>query len=200
MMVKIYLYRNSSDTGADIIPLGEASEQGTGTLFTDNYLNTELIKRQKEEEQKESIDKLQELLHIDYEQALSIYNQTRTKDNAAFKRPDLYFANRKKSLNDQIREIIIPQLITRFHIEQSEKDLSGCRLFNGKYSWIKDKASDNGALLAMYFNTYLKYEIGKKREEWKESDYDIAFGKLAVAEEFVAKVLSEYLHLDNDEY
>lgn len=194
--------RNSSDTGADIIPLGEASEQGTGTLFTDNYLNTELIKRQKEEEQKqkESIDKLQELLHIDYQQALSIYNQTRTKDNAAFKRPDLYFANRKKSLNDQIREIIIPQLITRFHIEQSKKDLSGCRLFNGKYSWIKDKASDNGALLAMYFNTYLKYEIGKKREEWKVSDYDIAFGKLAVAEEFVAKVLSEYLHLDNDEY
>lgn len=194
--------RDSSDTGTDIIPLGEASEQGTGTLFTDNYLNTELIKRQKEEEQKqkESIDKLQELLHIDYEQALSIYNQTRTKDNAAFKRPDLYFANRKKSLNDQIREIIIPQLITRFHIEQSKKDLSGCRLFNGKYSWIKDKASDNGALLAMYFNTYLKYEIGKKREEWKVSDYDIAFGKLAVAEEFVAKVLSEYLHLDNDEY
>lgn len=194
--------RSSLDTGADIIPLGEASEQGTGTLFTDNYLNTELIKRQKEEEQKqkESIDKLQELLHIDYEQALSIYNQTRTKDNAAFKRPDLYFANRKKSLNDQIQEIIIPQLITKFHIEQSKKDLSGCRLFNGKYSWIKGKASDNGALLAMYFNTYLKYEIGKKREEWKVSDYDIAFGKLAVAEEFVAKVLSEYLHLDKDEY
>ena len=191
---------NSSGTSADIIPLGLAKEQGTGTLTTDTYLNTELIKKQKEEEkrQKESIDKLQELLHIDYEQALAIYNQTRTKDTALFKRPDLYFANRKKSLDDQIREILVPQLITRFHINQSEKNLANCRLFHGKYAWIKTKASDNGAMLAMYFNTYLRNTVGKKREEWKVTDFDIAFEKLMIAEEFVEKVLSEYLHLDND--
>ena len=90
----------------NIIPLGFAREQGMGILTTDTYLNTELIKRQREEEQKqkESIAELQKLLNIDYEQAVSIYNQTRTKDTAAFKRPDLYFANRKKSLDDQIRE------------------------------------------------------------------------------------------------
>ena len=41
---------NSSGTSADIIPLGLAKEQGTGTLTTDTYLNTELIKKQKEEE------------------------------------------------------------------------------------------------------------------------------------------------------
>lgn len=192
---------NSSGTSADIIPLGLAKEQGTGTLTTDTYLNTELIKKQKEEEkkQKESIDKLQELLHIDYEQALAIYNQTRTKDTALFKRPDLYFANRKKSLDDQIREILVPQLITRFHINQSEKNLANCRLFHGKYAWIKTKASDNGAMLAMYFNTYLRNTVGKKREEWKVTDFDIAFEKLMIAEEFVEKVLSEYLHLDNDD-
>ena len=191
---------NSSGTSADIIPLGLAKEQGTGTLTTDTYLNTELIKKQKEEEkrQKESIDKLQELLHIDYEQALAIYNQTRTKDTALFKRPDLYFANRKKSLDDQIREILVPQLITRFHINQSEKNLANCRLFHGKYAWIKTKASDNGAMLVMYFNTYLRNTVGKKREEWKVTDFDIAFEKLMIAEEFVEKVLSEYLHLDND--
>ena len=43
-------------------------------------------------------------------------------------------------------------------------------------------------------------EIGKKREEWKVSDFDIAFEKLAVAEEFVEKILIEYLRLDEEEY
>ena len=55
-------------------------------------------------------------------------------------------------------------------------------------------------MLAMYFNTYLRSEIGKKREEWKVSDFDIAFEKLAVAEEFVEKILIEYLRLDEEEY
>lgn len=188
--------------GAEIIPLGAVKERGQGALVEDIYLDTELLKKQREEEQrqKESIDKLQELLHIDYEQALSIYNQTRTQDTAAFKRPDLYFANRKKNLDDQIREILVPQLITRFHINQLAKDLENCRLFTGKYSWIKSRISDNGGMLAAYFNAYLKNEIGKKREEWNVSDYDIAFSKLSVAEEFVEKVLAEYLHLDDEEF
>ena len=42
--------------------------------------------------------------------------------------------------------------------------------------------------------------MGKKREEWKVSDFDIAFEKLAVAEEFVEKILIEYLRLDEEEY
>lgn len=33
-------------------------------------------------------------------------------------------------------------------------------------------ASDNGAFLAMYFNSYMKNEIGKPREEWTMADYD----------------------------
>lgn len=64
----------------------------------------------------------------------------------------------------------------------------------------KKAASDNGALLGMYFNTYLKNEIGKKREDRKVSDFDIAFEKLPVVEEFVEKVLGEYLQFDEDEY
>lgn len=184
----------------DVIPLGLAREEGIGKLTADAYLNTELIRKQREEEQKqkESIDKLQELLHIDYEQALAIYNQTRTKDTAAFKRPDLYFANRKKNLDVQIREILVPQLITKFQINQDANNLSRCRLFNGKYSWIKSAAPDNGALLAMYFNTYLKNEVGKKREEWTVSDFDIAFEKLSIAEEFVEKVLNEFLNTEDE--
>ena len=71
---------------------------------------------------------------------------------------------------------------------------------HSQYAWIKSKATNNGAMLAMYFNTYLRSEIGKKREEWKVSDFDIAFEKLAVAEEFVEKILIEYLRLDEEEY
>ena len=56
----------------------------------------------------------------------------------------------------------------------------------------------DGAMLAMYFNTYLRNAIGKKREEWQMTDFDIAFEKLKSAEEFVENVLSEYLN--NDEY
>ena len=103
------------------------------------------------------------------------------------------------SVVDEIREIIIPRLITRFQIDQSKKNLSGCRLFNGKYRWIKNRAADNGALLGMYFNTYLRNEIGKKREEWKVSDFDIAFEKLPVVVEFVEKILNEYLQTDKAE-
>lgn len=196
---------NQSSTGglkADIIPLGIVEEQGTGTLTTDTYLNTELIKKQKEEEerQKESIDKLQQILNIDYEQALAIYNQTRTENMVAFKRPDLYYANRKNSLDSQIREILVPQLITRFHIDQSANDLKDCRLFRGKYAWIKDRISDNGGMLAAYFNAYLKNKLGKKREDWNLADYNIAFEKLVVVEEFVTEVLTEYLHVDHKGY
>lgn len=184
---------SSSKSQGENIPLGDAKEQGIGTLTMDSYLNTELIRRQKEEErqQKEKVEELQAILNIDYEQALAIYNQTATKDTVSFKRPDLYFANRKKNLDDEIREIIVPKLITQFCINQLGSELKKCRLFMGKNKWIANN-KNNGAMLAIYFNTYLKNELGKKREEWNVSDYDIAFEKLKVAEEFVEKVLREY--------
>ena len=176
--------------------LGVVSEIGKGSFSEDAYLNTELIKRHKAEEQKQKkdIEKLQELLSIDYEQALSIYNQTKTKDTAAIKRPDLYFSSRKKNLDVEIREVIVPELITKYEIDQLDKTLSDCRLFlNSRYSWIKSAVKNNGAMLALYFNTYLKNEIGKPREIWTTSDYDNAFIKLPVVKEFVEKVLSDYM-------
>lgn len=184
-----------------IVPLGMAKERGSGTLKADAYLTTELIRKQKEEEekQKEAIDKLQELLNIGYEQALAIYNQTRTQENVALKRPELFFANRKKNLDVEIREVFVPELITKFRIDQNKKNLSECRLFSGKYAWIKRAASDNGALLAMYLNTYMKNEIGKNRGEWTLSDYDNAYQKLPVIKEYVERALSEYLKIDEEE-
>lgn len=191
--------RNTEDNKGEVIPLGKAHEKGSGAVKTDTYLNTALIKKQQEEakKQKENIDKLQKLLNIDYEQALAIYNQTRTKDTAALKRPDLYFANKKKDLDVEIKEVLIPELITKYNINQSAKDLIGCRLFNGKYQWIKKRAKDNGGLLAMYVNSYMKNEIGKKRENWRLSDYENAFTKLPVVREYIERALSEYLQVDD---
>ena len=142
---------------------------------------------------------MQKLLNIGYEQALAIYNQTRTQENVALKRPDLLFANRKKNLDTEIREVLVPELITHFGVDQSKKNLSGCRLFSERYAWIKNAASDNGALLAMYLNTYMKNEIGKTRGEWTLSDYDNAYQKLPVIKEYIERVLSEYLKIEGEE-
>lgn len=181
-----------------IIPLGTARESGDGVLKEDTYLSTELIKRQQEEEkkQREDVDKLQKLLNIEYDQALAIYNQSQTQENSALKRPDILYANRKKDLDLEIREVLVPELITKYKIDQEKNDLSGCRLFNGKYAWIKAKASNNGALLAMYLNTYMKNEIGKARNEWTLSDYDNAYQKLPIIKEFIETILSEYLETE----
>lgn len=178
-----------------VITIGRASEDGQGTVSEDVYLTTDLIRKHKEEseKQKKAIAALQKILDCDYEQALATYNQTRTKDTAAIKRPDIYFKSRKKDIDVEIREIIVPELITKYNIEQSAKTLQNCRIFSGKYKWIKDVAKDNGGLLATYLNTYLKNEIGKKRDLWTTADYDNAFNKLPVVKEYIEKVLSDYM-------
>ena len=186
---------SSGSKKGEIVPLGSVREQGKGRIESDVYLDTELMKRRRKEEkeQKKAIDELQKLLHIDYEQALTIYNQTRTKETATWKRPDLYFANKKKDLDVEIREIMVPELIAKYNIDKTAKNLANCSLFKGKYAWIKNRASDNGALLAMYLNAYMKNQIGKKREEWNVTDYDNAFTKLPIVKEFIEKVLMEEL-------
>jgi superfamily II DNA or RNA helicase len=181
--------------GERIIRIGNAIETGIGRLVVDPYLNTELITKHmlEQEKQADDIKKLQELLSIDYEQALSIYNQTKTKETAAIKRPDLYFSNKKKNLDAEIRDVIVPSLITKYDIDQLSSSLLDCRIFSGRYAWIKSMNNNNGAMLAMYFNSYLKGEIGKAREDWTTADFDIALSKLPVIIEYVEKVLSDYL-------
>ena len=186
----------SSIRGEQVITLGSAKEIGFGQISEEAYLNTELIRKQKEEEerQRKEIEALRELLKIDHEQALSIYYQTRTKDTSAIKRPDLYFKSRKKDIDNEIREIIIPDLITKFNIDQDSKSLENCRLLSSpNYAWIRQRANNNGAILGMYFNHYLKIEIGKSRKDWITLDYDNAFDKLSVLKEYVEKVLYDYM-------
>lgn len=187
---------NNSKTAIENSPdFGYAFEKGYGNLKTDNYLTTELIKKQQEEErkQKEKIEILQKTLNISYEKALSIYNQSSTEDNVIMKRPDIYFANKKKELDNEIREIIVPDLICKYKIDQKSFTLKDCFLFSKEYDWITKIAKDNGGALAMFFNDYLKNEIGSKRKDWTLDDYDNAFSKLKNIKEYVDKILNDYV-------
>ena len=66
-------------------------------------------------------------------------------------------------------------------------------LFRQKYSWIPRQIRDNGGMLAVYFSTYLKAEIGAPKE-WTIEDYDIAYEKLPQIIEFVEKVLEDNIN------
>lgn len=173
---------------------GIAQEQGDGYLVSDAYLNTELIRMKKESDKKyeEQVQKIQELFGISRDKAVQLVNQANSNDSA-IKRPDLFFANRKKEIDVEIRERIVPELITTYNIDQYNNDLSNCGLFKGKFAWIANKAKDNGAMLAMYFNCYLKSELGKKKQDWTIDDYDIAYKKLSIGVDYVSRILQEFI-------
>lgn len=170
--------------------IGTAEELGTGKVISEAYMTTELIKKHQAEEKirEEKIHQLQELLKITKEQAASIYDQNKSKDSE-IKRPDKYFARKRKNIDERIREEIVPDLISKYNIDQKADNLKSCILFKGKYFWIPSKVKDNGGMLALYLNAYLKNEIGKQRDNWVISDYDIAHEKLDSLTEFLDKVL-----------
>ena len=51
------------------------------------------------------------------------------------------------------------------------------------------------AMLAIYFQAYLKNTMGIPKDEWKLSDYDIANEKLDEAVEYVEKVIESFTQL-----
>lgn len=177
------------------VDFGKAIEIGVGKVETDDYLTTELLKRHKEEEKtrEEKINKIQELLNLGREEAITIINSAES-ESSSIKRPDKYFSQKRKDIDVFIKEEIVPNLINKYNVNQKGNDLINCRLFTNQYSWIKKGVKDNGGMLAVYFEQYLKNEIGLPRKEWKLSDYDIAFEKLDQAEEFVKIVLEGYFN------
>lgn len=187
---------NGEDTDSEIdnnnvIELGNVSELGNGKLTGDSYLDTELIKKLRKEEQKEQekIAELQKILPIDAETAKAFYDQSRVKETSDLKRPDKYFINKKRNLDAEIRDIIVPELIIEYGIDQFATNLAESGLFDGaKYSWIKKK-KNNGAMLAIYINTYLKDKIGGSRNTWKTSDYERADKELKTIKDFIGGVL-----------
>ena len=172
-----------------------ASESGLGEVEVEDYLDTELLRKHRIEEKirEEKIKKIQELLNLGREEAITVINSAES-ESSSIKRPDKYFSQKRKDIDVCIKEEIVPKLIAQFNINQKGNDLIDCRLFNNQYSWIKKRKTDNGGMLSIYFQQYLKNIIGASRKDWKLNDYDIAFEKLEQAVEFVEIVLEEYFN------
>jgi len=185
---------NGKSPAGEIQDTGTAQEVGSGSIILDSYLNTELIRKKHEEDRQteERIKELQQLLNVSRDKALEILNQVEV-DNSELKRPDLYFADKKKAIDTEIKQIIVPRLITEYEINQSGNDLKNIFLFKApQYKWITKGDRDNGGMLAIYLNTYLKNELGKKKDEWTIDDYDVANDKLKQIVEYVEQILTEY--------
>jgi superfamily II DNA or RNA helicase len=151
--------------------IGLATEIGNGELFTDTYLTTELICKHREEQKiiNEKIEELQKILNIDRGKALSLLKQSEGI-KSEIKRPDKYFARRKKDIDVKIKEEIVPELIVKNKINKGTDELRKSSLFKHRYSWIpgfleKTNKVNNASLLAVYFINYLNDEIGKKKKD-----------------------------------
>lgn len=179
-------------TGTRELDIGIAFEQGQGKIISDVYLTTELIikKKQEDKEREKKIIEIQNILKVDREEAEKIIDQTQG-NRSDIKRPDKYFASKKKDIDVTIKEKVVPELINKYNIIQNGNDLKDCSLFIRRFSWIK-KINNNGGMLATYIVNYLNYEIGYKKEFWTIDDYEVAFEKLPVCIEYMEKVLSDF--------
>lgn len=175
------------------LSIGDAREEGEGNVIVDPYITTELLKKRKEEitKRKRAIKNLQDMLEIQKEEAAKIYDSSQNS-KSKIKRPDQYFKNRKKDIDHMIKYEIVPELINEFNLQKDGDEIIGCRLFKGKFYWIR-KIGNNAGMLSSYFSDALRHKIGKKRKQWKLSDYDIAFEQIDAIKEYVENVLHSYL-------
>lgn len=180
---------HSIDT-AKVIP-------SSGRVSTDAYLETELLRKAKEESEQlnRKISELSKLLNISRQEAKNIIKTQQIKSK--FKRPDKVYDRDRRDIDLRIREDIVPDLAVKYLIPQTDKPLSECRLFQfSRYSWIPRRISDEQGMLAVYFNQYLKKEIGKAREQWLISDFERANELLDNQTEYVDRILQEYYSKD----
>lgn len=162
--------------------IGEVFEEGIATLKSEPFMDTEILKRAKAEEEKdkERIKKLEEIMGYTSEYAKQFYYAEKSKrENNGLNRPDMILTYNKELLNRKITEEIIPELLSKIGASLEEKTLDKNKIFKDtSYSWITNKATNNGALLGTYINTYLKNKVGKQRGEWLVEDCKIAFKHL----------------------
>lgn len=158
---------------------GETNESKEYRIERDSFVETELIKKRKEklEEENKKIRELQELLGIDENKAKDFIRQSQKgKDTERLLRPDKYYFKTRKDLDKLIRERLIPQLVADYDLDLNGDELVKGRyiLPNKEYGWIYGRAKDNGSLLGMYFNSFLKNELKVSREEWTLDQYEEA--------------------------
>lgn len=198
------IFESAKDTGnqdkgsggkeREIDPIGQVSENGKGSLVHNAYITTELMTRYKEEteEFKKKVKEIQAVLGCSEEQAEQVV-RTADGEKSAIKRPDLYFKKTRKDIDTKIRYEFVPQLISKYSVDKAETNLKDLPIFTKKFSWIGKNGKNNAAMLALYFNTYLKNEMGNSREEWTLQDYEIANDKLDELYEYVDAVLDDFI-------
>lgn len=173
---------------------GEAKEVGVGSVTVDAYLNTELIKRRQAEESIElgKIAELQRILGVSAEEARKFLQQSQAK--SLLKRPDIYLRMKKGTIDNRIKQDIVPRMLAEYEIPKDSRSLAQCTRFFGKqYGWISQKTTnDNAAMLAIYITNVLNDIIGAKRARWTISDWDLAEKKLDEIEEYVSRVLEDF--------
>lgn len=152
---------------------GMVIESGSGKLEHEVYMDGHYIQEanriRKERERKKK--ELTKLLGISEENAEQILEQQESS-SSQYKRPDIILKQRKKLADSNIRGSIVPELLVVAHLDISGNELKDFKIFQDrKYGWIPQKVQSNGGMLATYLNTYLKNEIGRKREEWSNDDY-----------------------------
>jgi superfamily II DNA or RNA helicase len=180
------------------IYMGNASDYGKGSLSIETYLDTEITRKAKAEDDKtkQQIKQMVAMLGVTEEQAELILQQVQGSSDIR-KRPDLAFSNKKKSVDARIREEIVPKMIVKHKIKEDGDDLKSSSLFEGKYWYIPNMVKNkNIAMLAMYMNNYLKDKIGKPRAKWLDSDMDRAVLILDDLEKFVEKGIEEFYNYD----
>lgn len=152
---------------------GEVIESGTGSLEHEVYMDGHYIQEanriRREREAKKS--ELIKLLGITEERAEQILEQQESSESQ-YKRPDIILKQRKKLTDSNIRESIVPELLVAAELDINGNELKDFKVFQDRrYGWIPQKINKNGGMLATYLNTFLKNEIGRKREEWSNDDY-----------------------------
>lgn len=180
------------------IDIGTALEYGEGDISIETYLDTEIIKKAKEDDKKtqEQIKQMADMFDVTPEQAELLLQQMKSNSDIR-KRPDIAYKTKKKSIDCKIREEIIPKLIVKYKIKEDGQDLKQLSLFSGKYWYIPSKVKlKNNAMLSMYMNCYLKDKIGKPRNKWLDNDVDRAEILLNDLEDFVETTIKQFYNYD----
>ncbi|MFR5264569.1 DEAD/DEAH box helicase [Clostridium sp.] len=187
--------RKIESKGLDV---GTVRESNNYSIVKDDYLDTELLKRNEvaERKLKEQIDLLLKAMpNLTKEQAKLMIQQNSSTNNTILNRPDLIYMRTRKNIDVEIREKIVPELSLKYDLDNKE-NFEKCGLFNGPYWYLPTKIGmqkkRNTALLAMFFNASLKNKIGRPRKEWVSSDYDNAFLYLESLKKYIDKTLNQY--------
>lgn len=175
---------------------GETHEEGS-LVDVDYFIESELIelrkKRQLEEDEK--VKEMMNLLNVSEDKARQLYKQaSNSDDKQRLLRPDLFVQRSRKRIDETIKNKIVPDLLFEYNLKLEGHEISQIKfLFSGRYKWIRKKTSENGAILAIYLQNRLNYEIGGKRDEWSLEDWPKAEKLLDDIVEYLKNSLDQYI-------